>query len=133
MIIGIGNDLVYIDRIADSIQQFGNRFIQRCFTEDEIKLAESRRVGETHVNTYAKRFAAKEAVAKALGTGFRGGLSMQHIEVLRDEKGRPNVILSHRADELLKTLTPKGKEAHIHLSLSDEKDLAQAIVMIEAV
>ena len=133
MIIGIGNDIVYISRIKDSIEQFGNRFTERCFTEEEIKLAESRRVGATHVNTYAKRFAAKEAAAKALGTGFRDGVSMQHIEILRDKNGRPVLSMTNKALELLEAKIPEGKKAQIHLSLSDERDLAQAFVVIEAV
>lgn len=133
MIIGIGNDIVYISRIKDSIDQFGNRFTERCFTEEEIRIAESRRVGATHVNTYAKRFAAKEAAVKALGTGFRDGISMQHVEVLREENGRPILKMTGKALELLESKIPEGKTAILHLSLSDERDIAQAFVIIEAV
>lgn len=133
MIIGIGNDIVYINRIGESIDQFGQKFINRCFTENEIKLAEKRRVGGIHVATYAKRFAAKEALVKALGCGFRDGITMQNIDVSRDEKGCPHMTLKDAAKEYLDQLTPEGKTAAIHLSLSDERDIAQAFVVIELV
>lgn len=131
MIIGIGNDLVAIERIAGNIERHGMRFVARCFSPVEIKRAESR-PAEARASTYAKRFAAKEAAAKALGTGFRDGLFLKDISVCNDEAGKPTLILNDEAAARLARITPDGMTPVIHVSLSDDKDFAQAFVVIEA-
>lgn len=132
MIVGTGTDIVDTRRIEAALARFGERFISRCFTEDEIARAERRRPGGTHIATYAKRFAAKEALAKALGTGIAKGVRMKDIGVINDENGKPDIILSGVAAERLNALLPAGHRAVIHLSLSDEPPIAKATVMIEA-
>ncbi len=132
MIIGTGSDLIDIRRIEKTLERFGDRFIQRCFSEVEIKKAERRRAAGTHIATYAKRFAAKEACSKALGTGFSNGVYMKDISVENDIWGRPVLKLSHGAAARLAAMTPAGKKAAIHLTLTDEPPLAQAAVVIEA-
>ncbi|MCB9988235.1 MAG: holo-ACP synthase [Rhodospirillales bacterium] len=131
MIIGIGSDLTGIQRIGADIDRHGDRFLHRVFTEAEIALSQSRSE-DSRVATYAKRFAAKEACAKALGTGFRDGLILKDIEVTNDEWGRPLLSVTGEAAERLKALTPPGKTAAIHVSLTDEGNHAQAFVVIEA-
>lgn len=131
MILGIGSDLVDIRRIEKVMGRFEQRFIDRCFTDIERKKAEARRPGGTHMATYAKRFAAKEAMAKAMGAGFSGGILMKEIGVVTAKNGAPSLKLSGRALEHLNEITPKGHEAVIHLSLCDEPPLAKADVIIE--
>ena len=133
MIIGIGNDLINIDRIAEILEQHDDRFIKRCFTDAEIEKAESRRETGTHIEAYAKRFAAKEACAKALGTGIRDGIYLRDIGVITDEHGRPSLVLTDGALKQLEKMTPDGKKASIHLSLTDEPPMAQAFVVIEVI
>ncbi len=132
MILGIGNDIVDITRIEKALARHKGRFEERCFTPIERAKAESRRGAKTHTQTYAKRFAAKEACAKALGCGIAKGISWQDIGVVNDDEGRPSLELSGEALECLERLTPAGMEARVHLSLSDEPPLAQAFVIIEA-
>jgi len=132
MIIGIGTDLLDMRRIEKLLGRFEKRFIERCFTPAEIEKAESRRAGGAHIHTYAKRFAAKEACAKALGTGFAKGIGLKDIEVVNDENGQPYIHLYRAAQERLQSLTPQGKEAKIHLAVTDEPPFAQAWVIIEA-
>ncbi len=132
MILGIGNDLVKIDRIKDALERHGARFEQRCFTDAERKKAARREQAGTHVDVYAKRFAAKEACAKALGTGMSGGVYFSTIGVVEDEKGRPFIELTDGALRRLEEMTPSGFTPHIHLSLSDDPPFAQAFVVIEA-
>ena len=132
MIIGTGSDLIDIRRIEKTLERFGERFIKRCFSEVEIAKAERRRGAGTHIATYAKRFAAKEACSKALGTGFSNGVYMKDISVENDVWGRPTLKLSHGAAARLASMTPSGKKAEIHLTLTDEPPLAQASVVIEA-
>ncbi len=132
MIIGTGSDLIDIRRIEKTLERFGERFIQRCFSEVEIRKAERRRAAGTHIATYAKRFAAKEACSKALGTGFSNGVYMKDISVENDAWGRPSLVLTNGAAERLRRMTPAGKTAQIHLTLTDEPPLAQASVLIEA-
>ncbi len=132
MIIGMGSDLIDILRIERTLARFGDRFIRRCFTDEEIAKAERRRAAGTHIATYAKRFAAKEACSKALGTGFNHGVFMRDIGVSNDSAGRPALTLTGGALERLKALTPLGKEAFVHLTLTDEPPLAVASVIIEA-
>ncbi len=128
MIIGIGNDLCDIRRIEKALSRHGRRFEERCFTPAERAKAAGR---ADKAGTLAKRFAAKEACSKALGTGI-GGIHWHDMEVVNDGKGRPALNLTGPAKDLLDALLPAGHEAFIHLSLSDEHPLAQAFVIIEA-
>ena len=130
MIIGIGTDLVDIRRIAQTIERHGDRFLQRIFTEVECALAERR---ANRVETYAKRFAAKEACAKALGTGFRHGVFWRDMGVVNLPSGRPTLQLTGGAARALQLLTPEGHEVRIDLSITDDFPTAQAIVIISAV
>lgn len=128
MIIGLGNDLVDIRRIEESLERFGERFIAKVFTEAEKATAE-RRTGQARSGAYAKRFAAKEALVKALG---KKGVGWRDIEVTNDEEGRPCLSLSGGAAALLARRIPDGMRARLHLTLTDEYPLAQAVVIIEA-
>ena len=130
MIIGLGQDICDIRRIEKSLQRFGDRFTHRVFTEVERRTAERRR---QRAATYAKRFAAKEACAKALGTGVpRRGVHWQHMGVVNLPSGKPTFALTGGAAERLAKLTPPGMTAVIHLSITDEYPYAQAQVIIEA-
>jgi len=129
MIIGIGSDLCDTRRIARSIERFGARFTERIFTESERARAERR---PDPPSTYAKRFAAKEACAKALGTGMRAGVFWRDMEVVNLPGGRPTMRLTGGAAARLARLLPPGHEAAIHVTLTDETPLAQAFVLIEA-
>ncbi|PZQ44054.1 MAG: holo-ACP synthase [Micavibrio aeruginosavorus] len=131
MIIGIGADILDIRRLGKVLDRHGERFIKRCFTEAERAKAERRRAAGTHVATYAKRFAAKEALSKALGTGFSHGVFMKDIGVVNDYAGRPMLILTGGAKARLDSMTPPGKTASIHLTLTDEPPMVQAHVVIE--
>ena len=131
MIIGTGSDLLDIRRLEKVLARFGERFINRCFTEEERRKAESRRGGGTHIATYAKRFAAKEACSKALGTGFSQGVYMKDIGVVNDGAGKPTLQLTGGAKRRLDALTPAGQTAVIHLTLTDEPPIAKAFVIIE--
>jgi holo-[acyl-carrier protein] synthase len=133
MIVGMGSDLIDIRRVEQTLTRFGDRFIRRCFTETEIAKAESRRTGGGHIATYAKRFAAKEACSKALGTGFSSGVYMRDIGVVNDPLGRPTLVLTGGVLKRLESLIPAGKAAVIHLTLTDEPPTAMAYVIIEAV
>ena len=132
MIIGTGSDLIDIRRIEKTLERFGDRFIRRCFSDVEIAKAERRRAAGTHIATYAKRFAAKEACSKALGTGFSNGVYMKDISVENDDWGRPSLRLSNGAAARLASMVPAGLEVRVHLTLTDEPPLAQASVLIEA-
>lgn len=130
MIIGTGNDLCNIERIQNSLERFGERFEKRCFTEGEIAKARKRRLT---AETYAKRFAAKEACAKALGTGVpRRGVHWKMIEVVNLPSGKPTLKLTEGAKKRLEALTPEGHVAHIHLTMTDDHPWAEAHVIIEA-
>src|SRR4051812_39679178 len=129
MIIGIGNDITDIRRIEKVIERHGERFLSRIFTDVERARAERR---AKSVETYAKRFAAKEACAKALGTGMRGGVFWRDMEVVNLPGGRPTLHLSGGALKRLNGLTPPGHEAVGHVSLTDDPPPAQAFVVIEA-
>ena len=133
MIIGTGSDLIDIRRIEKTLERFGERFIRRVFSETEIAKAERRREAGTHIATYAKRFAAKEACSKALGTGFSNGVYMKDISVENDAYGKPILKLTNGALIRAQNLLPAGKILSIHLTLTDEPPLAQAYVLIEAV
>ncbi|MEI8394032.1 MAG: holo-ACP synthase [Rhodospirillaceae bacterium] len=132
MILGIGNDLIDIRRIEQSLERFGERFIGRLFTETERARAE-RHAGTGRAASYAKRFAAKEACAKALGTGFRHGISWRDLGVVNTLDGKPSMELGGPALERLNAITPPGMIARVDLSLTDDYPLAQAFVIISAV
>ncbi|HZD25779.1 MAG TPA: holo-ACP synthase [Alphaproteobacteria bacterium] len=129
MIIGIGNDLIDITRIERTLERFGERFIARCFTEVEREKSERRRA---RAASYAKRFAAKEACSKALGTGFRRGVFWRDLGVVNLRGGKPTMRLTGGALLRLQEITPAGMRAQIDLTLTDEPPLAQAIVIITA-
>ena len=132
MIIGMGSDLIDIRRVEKTLARFGDRFIHRCFTAEEIAKAERRRAAGTHIATYAKRFAAKEACAKALGTGFSYGVFMRDIGVINDPSGRPTLALTGGALARLQSLTPAGKTPTLHITITDEPPVAMVNVIIEA-
>ncbi len=132
MIIGIGSDIVEIGRIDRMLRRHGERFLSRIFTNTERALAERRGTGAL-APTLAKRFAAKEAAAKALGSGFAGGVKWHEIEVVNDDCGAPRLRLHGGARRRLLALVPEGREARTHLTLSDERRHALAVVVIEAV
>ncbi len=129
MIVGIGSDLTDIRRIEDTLERFGDRFVQRVFTDLERQRSE-RKAGRA--SSYAKRFAAKEACAKALGTGLRAGVFWRDMGVVNARSGQPTLVLTGGAAERLAALTPAGCRAAIHLSLTDDYPYAQAFVVIEA-
>ncbi|WP_369025596.1 holo-ACP synthase [Qipengyuania sp. RANM35] len=131
MIIGLGSDLCNIERIQNSLQRFGERFEQRVFTE--IEISKARRRPFTIAGTYAKRFAAKEAFSKAVGTGFRRGVFMKDIGVVNAPSGAPTLALTGGAAIRLAEMIPHGHEARIHLTLTDDHPWAQAYVIIEAI
>jgi holo-[acyl-carrier protein] synthase len=130
MILGLGSDLCNIERIEQSITRFGDRFLNRIFTPNERSKAEQRPLLRTA--TYAKRFAAKEACAKALGTGIRHGVFWQSMEVVNLPTGQPTFFLSGGAAKRLAQMLPAGMMANIHLSLTDDMPWAHAIVIISA-
>jgi holo-[acyl-carrier protein] synthase len=130
MIIGIGSDLCDARRIAKTIERHGDRFLNRIFTPAERAKAERR---ANRVETYAKRFAAKEACAKALGTGFRRGVFWRDMGVVNMPSGRPTMKLTGGALARLNTITPAGCSAQIDVSLTDEGPTAQAIVIISSI
>ena len=131
MIIGIGSDILDVRRLEKVLDRFGERFIRRCFTEAEIAKAERRRGAGTHTATYAKRFAAKEAVSKALGTGFSHGVFMRDIGVVNNYAGQPQIVLTGGALARLRAMAPAGKIPRIHLTLTDEPPMVQAQVVID--
>jgi holo-[acyl-carrier protein] synthase len=134
MIIGMGNDMIDIRRIEQSLTRFGKRFEMRVFTLAEQKKAHSRAKSGNKIiaSTYAKRFAAKEACSKALGTGLRRGVFWRDMEVINLPSGAPTIRLTGGARQQLETITPTGNTATIHLSLTDEYPYAVAQVIIEA-
>jgi len=131
VIIGLGSDLCNIERIQNSLDRFGERFEQRVFTDLERRKAARRPF--TKAGTLAKRFAAKEAFSKAVGTGFRAGVFMKDIGVVNAPSGAPTLALTGGAQARLDAITPEGHVARIHLTLTDDHPWAQAFVIIEAV
>lgn len=129
MIIGIGNDVIDIRRIEETLDRYGERFIRRIFTEVEIRKSERR---AQRAASYAKRFAAKEACSKALGTGFRQSVFWRDMGVVNEPSGRPTMVLTGGARAHLERITPTGHEARIHLTITDDFPYAHAMVMIEA-
>jgi len=130
MIIGIGTDLANIDRIEATLKRFGDRFRNRVFTELEKSKAKSR---TDEASTLAKRWAAKEACSKALGTGLRMGISWRDMGVINLNTGQPVMKLTGWAEKRLNSLTPKGHKAFVHVSLTDDHPWAQAFVLIESI
>jgi holo-[acyl-carrier protein] synthase len=130
MILGIGSDICDARRIAQVIERHGDRFLQRVFTPVERARAERRR---NRIETYAKRFAAKEACAKALGTGLRAGVWWRDMGVINLPSGRPSMELTGGAKRRLQAITPPGHQARIDLTITDEGPMAQAFVIISAV
>ena len=130
MIIGLGSDIIAVRRIEETLARFGDRFIARVFTKTEREKSERR---AARAASYAKRFAAKEACSKALGTGFRKGVFWRDMGVVNLPTGQPTLKLSGGAARRLAEITPPGMTAKIDLSLTDDHELAQAIVVISAV
>ena len=129
-IIGIGSDLCNIERIQNSLDRFGERFIRRVFTDAERAKAEGRPL--TRAGTYAKRFAAKEAFSKAVGTGFKRGVFMRDIGVVNLPSGAPTLHLTGGAKDRLDAMVPAGQAATIYLTMTDDFPFAQAFVIITA-
>jgi len=130
MILGIGNDIIDIRRIELTLERFGDRFIERIFTDVERRKSEARRM---RAASYAKRFAAKEACSKALGTGFRQGIFWRDMGVVNLRSGQPTMALTGGALARLEAMTPEGMSAVIHLTITDDHPQAQAFVIISAV
>ena len=133
MIVGLGNDIVHIDRVESLLTQFGDRFINRSYTKHEIE--KSKRFGANNnvgrAAYFARRFAAKEAFAKALGTGFRSGLRFSQIGVINDGKGKPHLELTGKAEELFNAMGKNGIKPNCHITLCDDYPVAFATVIIE--
>lgn len=130
MIIGLGSDLIDITRVERTLERFGERFTMRCFTEIERTKSDRRR---NRADSYAKRYAAKEACSKALGTGFRKGVFWRDMGVINLPSGKPTMHLTNGAALRLAEITPPGMKPVIELSITDERPLAQAIVIISAI
>jgi holo-[acyl-carrier protein] synthase len=130
MIIGLGNDMVDIRRIEQTLERYGTRFVARIFTDTEQKKSDRR---AQRAASYAKRFAAKEACSKALGTGFRRGVFWKDMGVVNEPSGRPTLHLTGGAKAQLERITPGGHTARIQLTITDDYPYAQAVVIIEAV
>ncbi|MFC4270601.1 holo-ACP synthase [Sneathiella chungangensis] len=129
-IIGIGNDIIDIRRIERTLERFGDRFVRRIYTDIEIAKSERRL---NRVESYAKRYAAKEACSKALGTGFRKGVFWKDMGVVNLPSGKPTIALTGGALAQLVRITPPGMRTEIHLTITDEPPQAQAIVLITAI
>ena len=130
MIVGIGSDLCNIERIENSLARWGEKFLQRVFTEVEQKKAASR--PHTKAGTLAKRFAAKEAFSKAVGTGFKRGVDMKDIGVVNLPSGAPTLRLTGGAKARLDALAPEGHAIDVHLTMTDDHPWAQAFVILTA-
>jgi holo-[acyl-carrier protein] synthase len=129
MIIGLGNDLCEIVRVEKTLARYGERFTHRCFTEIERRKSDGR---AQRAASYAKRFAAKEACAKALGTGMNWGVYWRDLGVVNLPSGKPTMALTNGAARMLERLVPPGMKPHIHLTITDDGGMAQAFVIIEA-
>ena len=130
MILGLGSDIVDIRRVARTLERFGERFTQRCFTEEERRKSDRRR---NRAESYARRFAAKEACSKALGTGFRRGIYWRDLGVANLPSGKPTMVLTGNAAKHLADMVPAGMVVQVDVSLTDDPPMAQAIVLISAV
>ena len=129
MILGIGNDIVDIRRVEKTLEKFGDRFRDRIFTDTEKNKSDKR---AERAASYAKRFAAKEACSKALGTGFRRGVFWKDMGVVNEPSGRPTMVLTGGAKTQLERMVPNGMLARVHLTITDDFPYAQAMVIIEA-
>ena len=129
MILGIGSDLASIERIGRTIERFGDRFLNRVYTETERAMSDHR---AARVESYAKRWAAKEACSKALGTGLRMGIAWRDMGVVNLRSGQPTLVLTGWAAERLAAMTPDGHVARVHVTLTDDHPWALAVVVIEA-
>ncbi len=129
MIIGLGSDLIQIHRVEQTLAKYGDRFVNRCFTEIERQKSDRR---AQRAASYAKRFAAKEACSKALGTGLNFGVYWRDMGVVNLPSGKPTMQLTNGAAKVLAHLVPAGHTPHIHLSITDDGGMAQAFVIIEA-
>jgi holo-[acyl-carrier protein] synthase len=129
MIVGIGSDLIDIRRVEKTLERFGERFTARCFTEIERKKSDGRK---NRAASYAKRFAAKEACSKALGTGLSMGVAWREMGVVNLPSGKPTMTLTGGAETRLHSLVPTGHKPVIHVTITDDFPLAQAFVIIEA-
>jgi holo-[acyl-carrier protein] synthase len=129
MILGIGNDIIDIRRVELTLERFGDRFVQRIFTDIEQRTSDGRRL---RAASYAKRFAAKEACSKALGTGLRRGVFWRDMGVVNMRGGQPTMALTGGALARLEEITPPGMKPIIHLTITDDHPLAQAFVIISA-
>ena len=129
MIIGLGSDLIDIRRVENSLNRFGERFTHRCFTEIERAKSDGRK---NRAASYAKRFAAKEACSKALGTGLANGVFWKDMGVVNLPGGKPTMALTNGAADRLAAMLPQGHKANIHLTITDDYPYAQAFVIIEA-
>lgn len=129
MILGLGNDIIDIRRVEKTIERYGERFLTRVFTDTERRKSDARTL---RAASYAKRFAAKEACAKALGTGFRNGVYWRDMGVVNLPSGRPTLKLTGGAARILQQMTPEGHEVRIDLTITDDFPTAQAIVIISA-
>jgi holo-[acyl-carrier protein] synthase len=129
MILGVGTDLIDIRRIEKTIERYGDRFLSRIFTDVERRRCDRR---ANRVASYARRFAAKEAAAKALGTGFRRGVFWRDLGIVNLPSGQPGMRLTGGALERLEAMTPSGMAAHLSVTITDEPPLAQAVVIITA-
>ncbi|MGF7163181.1 holo-[acyl-carrier protein] synthase [Rhodoligotrophos appendicifer] len=130
MILGIGNDVIDIRRVERTLNRFGDRFVQRLFTDVEQRKSDRR---AARAASYAKRFAAKEACSKALGTGFRKGVYWRDLGVVNEPSGRPTMVLTGPARDHLARMTPSGCDAVVHLTITDDYPYAHAVVIISAV
>lgn len=130
MIIGIGSDLIDIRRVEKTLERFGERFTNRCFTEVERAKSDRRRL---RAASYAKRYAAKEACSKALGTGFRKGVFWRDLGVINLPGGKPTMQLTGGALKRLESMTPEGMDIQIDLTITDEPPIAEAMVIISAI
>ncbi|MAH89589.1 MAG: holo-ACP synthase [Pelagibacterales bacterium] len=128
MILGIGMDLCKISRINATLNRYGDRFKKRCFTNNEIKKCNKVKNSSA---CYAKRFASKEAVSKAIGTGISQGVYWKDIEIINMKNGKPTVVLKGNAKKILMKMMSESKDYHISITITDEDDLAQAFVIIE--
>ena len=133
MILGLGNDVVDIRRLERVLERHGARFLDRVFTAAERRKAEGRAEGRLRVSTYAKRFAAKEAASKALGTGFRAGVFWRDLGVVNLSTGQPTLRMTGGAALRLAAITPRGLGAQVSLTMTDEWPYAEAVVIISAV
>lgn len=134
MIVGIGNDLIDIRRIEKTLARFGDRFVDRIYTEVEKRKANRRKgAGNAYAATLAKRYAAKEAASKALGTGFRAGVFWRDLGVVNEPSGKPTIVMTGGAAKRLASLIPAGMRPEVALTITDEYPIAEALVIISAV